>query len=354
MTARLSYHTRVTIPMLCLVATAVRADDLRDLLPIVAMQARAPRPLRADVRLERTGVPAVQAVLLERGRRRYLETRTGTRALLSPGKVVIVRDGRVVRAAPGAALEGSDILLEDLEPFGTGSLTIPQVSDEGPTGMVVTGSPAPPTAYVLLVHTMDPEKAVIVKTKYYRDSVTNLVKMSRDDDFIEVGGRWRPGTFSMEAFRPDTRTTTLTLAWREAQDAPAAVFTPAGCAPSPMPGSRPLDAQIDPQLGRHALQGAPEPDDVVLRRHDQPHAHRVHRRPRLRLRTQLAVQIGDVGALLLDDTRDAGDDARLVDAGDDAFERGAGRRRGRRRGRRIKRPEEHRQPLLPLEALAAR
>jgi len=74
-----------------------------------------------------------------------------------------------------------------------------------------------------------------VKTKYYRDSVTNLVKMSRRDDFVEVGGRWRPGTFSMEAFRPDTRTTTLTLAWREAPDAPAAVFTPAGLrAPSPI------------------------------------------------------------------------------------------------------------------------
>jgi len=235
MTAWLSYHTRLVIPILFVAVAAVRAEELRDLLPVIAAQARAPRPLRADLRLEREGVPTVQAVLLERGGRRYLETRTGTRALLSPGKVVVVRNGRVARAAPGTALEGSDILLEDLEPFGTGSLTVPQVSDEGPTGMVVTGAPTPPTAYALLVHTMDPEKAVIVKTKYYRESVSNLVKMSRDDDFIEVAGRWRPGTFVMETFRPDTRTTTLTLAWREAPDAPAAVFTPAGLrAPSPI------------------------------------------------------------------------------------------------------------------------
>ena len=112
---------------------------------------------------------------------------------------------------------------------------MPQVSDEGPTGMVVTGAPTPPTAYALLVHTIDPERAVIVRTKYYRDSVTNLVKMGRDDGFTQVGGRWRPGTIAVEAFRPEPRTTTLTLAWREAPDAPAAVFTPTGLrVPSPI------------------------------------------------------------------------------------------------------------------------
>jgi hypothetical protein len=235
MMARLLYHNGPVIPMLCLVVMAAWAEGLSDVLPVVARQARAPRPLRADVRIERDGVPAVDAVLLERGRRRYLETRTGTRALLSPGKVVVVRDGRTARAAPGTALDGTDVLLEDLEPFGVGALAIPQVSDEGPTGMVVTGAPTPPTAYVLVVHTIDPERAVIVKTKYYRDTVTNLVKMGRDDGFTEVGGRWRPGTIAIETFRPESRTTTLRLAWREAPDAPPAAFTPAGLrAPSPI------------------------------------------------------------------------------------------------------------------------
>ena len=228
MTARLLYHNRLVIPILCLVAASARAEGLGNLLPLVARQARAPRPLRADVRIEREGGPPIEAVLLERGRRRYLETRTGTRALLSPGKVVVVHNGRVRRAPPDAALEGTDILLEDLEPFGVGTLTVPQVSDEGPTGVVVTGAPAPPAAYVLLVHTMDPERGVIEKTKYYRDSVTNLVKMGRNDGFTEVGGRWRPGTIAVERIRPESRTTTLTLAWKEAPDVPAAAFTPAG------------------------------------------------------------------------------------------------------------------------------
>lgn len=234
MTARLLYHTRLVIPMVCLATAAAWGKDLRDLLPVVAAQARAPHPLRADVRIEQPGAPVAEAVLLERGRRRYLETRTGTRALLSPGKVVVARNGRVVRAVPGTPLAG-DVLLEDLEPFGIRSLAVPQVSDEGPTGMVVTGAPPPPSAYALLVHTIDPERAVIVKTKYYRDSVTNLVKIGRSDGFTRVGERWRPGTIVVETFRPESRTTKLTLAWRAAPDAPPALFTPAGLrAPSPI------------------------------------------------------------------------------------------------------------------------
>ncbi len=233
MTARPLYHSRLLLPMLAL-AVAAAAEDLREVLTVVAAQARAPRPLRADVRIEREGAAPVAAVLLERGRRRYLETRSGTRALLSPGKVVIARGGRVERAAPGTALEGSDVLLEDLEPFGSRSLSVPQMSDEGPTGVVVTGAPTPPTAYALVVRTIDPERAVVVKTKYYRESVTNLVKMARDEAFAQVGGRWRPGRIAVESFRPPGATT-LALTWRDAPEAPAALFTAAGLrGPSPI------------------------------------------------------------------------------------------------------------------------
>ena len=94
-----------------------RAESLAELLSAVAVQATSPRPLRADVRIERDGSAAGDAVLLARGRRVYLETRSGTRALLSPGKTVVLRGRRVVRAAPDAALAGTDLLLEDLAPF---------------------------------------------------------------------------------------------------------------------------------------------------------------------------------------------------------------------------------------------
>jgi hypothetical protein len=241
MTDRRSYHNRPAAMMRALILlgstvvwTPVRAETLAELLSAVAVQASAPRPLRADVHIERDDTPAGDAILLARGVRLYIETRSGARALLSPGKAVVLRGNRVVRAAPDAALEGTDVLLQDLEPFGVRSLSTPQVSDETPERLVVTAAPTPPSTYVLLVHIIDREQDVIVQTKYYRDSVSNLVKIRRDDEFSQVGERWRPATIAVQSLR-DSTTTRLSLAWHEAPDAPAALFTAAGLrAPSPL------------------------------------------------------------------------------------------------------------------------
>ncbi len=226
---------RFVVPMLCITAPAL-ASEASDVLHAVAVEAAAPRTLRADMRVERAGVPPFDAVLLEHGRRRYLETRTGIRALLSPGKVVVVRGGQVTRADPGAPLDDAgNVLLEDLAPVGSRTLEVPQVSDAGIAGVVITGAPAPPTAYALLVFTIDPERHVILKTKYYREAINNLVKMSRVDSFTEVAGRTRPTAVTVETLRPRAQTTRLALRWREAPEIAAAVFTPAGLrAPSPI------------------------------------------------------------------------------------------------------------------------
>jgi hypothetical protein len=231
MTERHPHHSRVAASLLYLLLAAsaqpVQAVSVQELLPAVAAESSAPHMLRADVHVERDGTAAGDAVLLALGQRLYLETRSGTRALLSPGKVVVARKGRLVRAPVGTTLPGTDVLLEDLEPFGVGRMPVAQVSDENPLGIVVTGAPAPPSAYVLLVLTIDPERNVIAQTKYYRDTISNLVKMRKDDDFSQVGGRWRPATIGFDSLRPPS-TTRLALTWREAPDAPAALLTPAG------------------------------------------------------------------------------------------------------------------------------
>jgi len=41
---------------------------------------------------------------------------------------------------------GTDVLLEDLMPLTPSYFRLPQVSDEGPTGTVVTGAPAGPVS----------------------------------------------------------------------------------------------------------------------------------------------------------------------------------------------------------------
>lgn len=206
---------------------SARGEDIRGKLRPVATNARAPQPLRADGQITREGAAPVGVVLLQRGDRLYLQTSTGTRALIRPGRVV-VRDAKgLTRAAPDAPLPGTDLLLGDLAPFTVGDLATPQVSDDGPAGLVVTGAPARPSPYVLLVETIDPEHEIVVRVKYYRDTITNMVKMRRDYDPVEVAGRWRPSRITVEAFRPPN-TTTLTLTWREAPDTPPAVFTLAG------------------------------------------------------------------------------------------------------------------------------
>lgn len=204
-------------------AGRAQAETVQGLLARAAAAARSPVPLRADGRLEPPDGPALPIVLATRGTAVYVETGDGTRALLKPGKALVLAKGRVTAAPPGAALAGGDVLLEDLAPFGTGRLQVPQVSDDGPLGTAITGAPPPPSAYVLLVVTVAPDTAAVVRTKYYTDTITNLVKMRRDGAIARVGGRPRPGEIAVERFRPP-RTTRLVLAWRES---PGLVVGPA-------------------------------------------------------------------------------------------------------------------------------
>jgi hypothetical protein len=213
-----------------LFARHTEALDLGDLLAGVAANDRFEAPVRADVHL--TCAPACEsaesrAVFLGKGETLYVEVQGGPRALFRPGEILTPEGGKAVVAKPGMAIGDPDVLLEDLAPFTVESLKLPQISDEGVAEVVVTAAPGHPSSYVLIVHTIDPEQRIIVKTQYYRDWVGNLVKMRRTADLVEVGGHRRPGTITIENFRRGT-TTRLSLAWREAPDAPAVLFEPGG------------------------------------------------------------------------------------------------------------------------------
>src|SRR5256885_1982390 len=171
-----------------------------------------------------------RAIFLGKGETLYVEVQGGLRALVRPGEILTPEGGKAVGAKPGMAFGDPDVLLEDLAPFTVESLKLPQISDEGVAEVVVTAAPGHPSSYVLIVHTIDPEQRIIVKTQYYRDWVGNLVKMRRTADVVEVGGHRRPGTITIENFRRGT-TTHLSFAWREAPYAPAGRISPAGLRP---------------------------------------------------------------------------------------------------------------------------
>ena len=110
---------------------------------------------------------------------------------------------------------------------------MPLISDDGPTGVVVTGAPRHASAYALLVHTFDREQRTTVRTQGYEGSIGNLTKMLRYGKFVEIAGHRRPTEIVVDTIRGPT--TTITLTWQEARDAPASLFDPTTLArPSPL------------------------------------------------------------------------------------------------------------------------
>lgn len=209
-----------------LVASRAAASSSTDVLAAVAANARFPAPTRADTTIERTlddKTTTSAAVLVGRGQTLYVETKDGLRALVRPSKVV-VRSGRHVRrAAPGTRVGGSDLLLEDLVPVTAAYMKLAQVSDDGPTGTVVTGAPAFASTRVLVVLTIDPDSHAVTRTKYYEKSISDLATFRRDEEQTDVAGHTRPTRIAIERSR-DGSATRLALTWRAAPETPPGFF----------------------------------------------------------------------------------------------------------------------------------
>lgn len=207
------------------------ADSVSDLLAATSAAARFPTPARADVKIERKRddkATAGAAVFLGRHHTLYVETRDGTRALIRPSKILVrTKNGGVKRAASGTPLGATDLLLEDLIPIGPGLFKVPQMSDQGPTGTVLTGAPAFPSPRVLIVLTIDPDDDVLTRGKYYEKSISDLAAFRRDEEFTRIDDRPRPTRITVDRSRDGT-STKLDLTWRPAPDTPRDVFTPRG------------------------------------------------------------------------------------------------------------------------------
>lgn len=127
-----------------------------------------------------------------------------------------------------ASLDDSDFTREDLEPFRLAHYKDARISDDSAAQVTVTLYPAE-SQYSLVVITFDRHKKVPLKTLYYRDTVSNLVKMQRDTDYVLVGEKWKPTTMAMESFKLRTHTT-LNVRWAPEDRVPAELFNPAALA----------------------------------------------------------------------------------------------------------------------------
>jgi hypothetical protein len=224
---------RLAVVLACavVVASPAAAASLAELLAAVSRNARFPEPTRADVTIERKNADGTTvkgaAVLLGNRRTLYVETPEGQRALVRTSKIVVRSGTRGVRAPVGTRLGATDLLLEDFVPLGPWTLAVPQVSDEGPTGTVVTGAPAYPSMRALIVFTVDPADAVSVRTKYFERSISDLAAFRRDETFADVGGHQRVTRIVVDRPRDDT-STRLDLTWRTAPETDRGLFGPRG------------------------------------------------------------------------------------------------------------------------------
>ena len=221
-------------PLLVMCSAPARAEmfDLQQFLHGAEVAAQATVPLRGDGEVEVASPEATRrdqvALVVRPPTDTFIELhQEAIKAVLLGPDAFRIKAGETKpeKFALDASLDASDFTREDLEPFRLAHYRDARVSDDSASEVMVTLFPRD-SQYSLVVITFDREKKVPLKIQYYRDTVSNLVKMQRDGDYALVGKTWRPGSMTMEDFKLRTHTT-MTVHWREESSLPPDLFDPA-------------------------------------------------------------------------------------------------------------------------------
>jgi len=232
----------VFVLALVLAARMARATpvDLDAFLRSVEQASQPPTAVRADGELTVTTpdkTTTSQLVLIQRDANDlFLELRQPPLKALITGAgasaYVLVGTAKDPKDWPQKdALADSDFNREDLEPFVLDHYQTPRIVDESPDQVTVALFPKH-SQYSLLVFTFDREKKVPLKTMYYEETFSNLVKMRRDSDHVLIGRRWLPTKITMEQFALRTQSA-LQLSWTQDPPITPELFQPAFLARAP-------------------------------------------------------------------------------------------------------------------------
>jgi hypothetical protein len=253
--------TMIAILLLMLTGSTARADmeSLKEYLHSVEEAAQLSAALRGDGEFEVTSASGTRhdqvVMLLRPVADTYIELhQEGTKALItgSGDQAYLLKKGasKAEPFAPDVPFADSDFTREDLEPFRMARFKDARISDE--TGAEVTVTLFPGTSqYSLVVVTFDREKKVPVKVLYYRDTLSNLVKMRQDQGYVLVGRKWMPTTITMETFKLRTQTT-FKLKWSQDPTFPPELFDPVFL-PRPSGIVWPAAAATTPVPSPHAM-----------------------------------------------------------------------------------------------------
>ncbi len=220
------------VVLVLFIAAAARGDDLASFLTAASDASKPMTTIRGEGELVVATPDATtkqQLVVMQRPNGDlYLELQpSGARALLpfSGDAVLAAAKGSAAKPfALDAPLAGSEFSREDLQPFNLARFGSPTIVDRNASQLTVSLDPKKPTQYSLEAITFDRDKRAPVKVMLYKDTLSNLLKMRRDGEFVQIAGRWLPTTVAMENF-PMRSTSTMTLKWSEVAEQPA-VFDP--------------------------------------------------------------------------------------------------------------------------------
>ncbi len=214
-------------------AAHATVEDLDAFLRSAEQAGQVVTPVRGDGQFQVTSAAATRndqvAVIVRPPADTYIELHQAGLKVLLPSQSADASlfkpgDSKAESLPLDGSVADSDFTGEDLLPFRLSNYKQPRISDESDSEITVTLFPTMPP-YSLIVITFDRDKKLPRKTLYYRETLNNLVKMRRDDDYVLIGRKWLPTTMSMETFKLRTRTT-FTLQWSQDANVPPELFDP--------------------------------------------------------------------------------------------------------------------------------
>jgi hypothetical protein len=201
-------------------------SDLAAFLGRAEKMAAHNRPVRADIRMRHNSDAAEEAVLIidpAAGRQLFAVRSSGWRALLplawADGKAAKSRTAEPSSHGIDEPIAGTDVRGMEFFPFWKTDYATAFISDDSRLEKTVTLYAPDEVPYVLFVITFDKSKLVPHSLKYYRDSMSNLVRLRTDSDHVMVGSRPRPRRIVIDDFTENSRTT-LDLAWQVLESVP--------------------------------------------------------------------------------------------------------------------------------------
>jgi hypothetical protein len=215
---------------------AAQVGTLPAFLEGVAAEQRLSTPLRADAQADIDGLQGKKQDRVVLEIRASGEKTGGNQVIaefekakvkvlaLGPGNLHISSGGSAKKAANDTPVAGTSWTAEDFLEFSPDRCASLRIADLVADALTLLCEPKPQLSqYSLMVYKFDRQKFVPLQVLLYKDTMSNLVKMTKYDDFAAVGKKWRPSRIVMQDFKLRTRDV-FQAKWAEAPGSKVELF----------------------------------------------------------------------------------------------------------------------------------